>query len=867
VTAAEEIIALVDQYGKPAPSLLPWAAQWAHRDDLFLVARTAAAQVQVTPLARWPAVADAVAETLARRASERPRLLSQLVSILPPIAGHFSPAQVAAMTRAPVRTDALAYAELATGIKLVRPEQVTGTAWQELLTAPGPLPPLANLRLLSRLAGRPEAELYNLLGAEVIYLLPYIGTGPGRGAWEDAAVAEIGDYLPVPAGWYATALCARAAPFLAAHRRSLLRDNLDAAPPAWAALMRQFVGAVTVSWPSAAAELTAAHPATPSLTLLEREADPAELAAAAGDIARRIFAEYGDPDLDRWRAPEEGVERGARDRYAYEPEPQPDIEADWQGLREIPFGIPQDEPREADENWDVADREPSPTEPPQAPYEVAAAPPVTRYLRGQCPETIPVGESFSLLASIVATPPAGAAVALLKMFPVPAGGADVLLVVHAPGLRLLGRQRQAVHVPATGDSEPVMFELRADAPGPHRVSMTAWIGGSYLGELTVEVTAERYGPRGPDREVSAEIAAEPTEGTVSLVVRYDPVQNSYRFEFRDDDNPDEVTTHLAYDPRPQVEQLVAQLDDLAEGRGGYSAALTRDFLVNAGAALWHQLVPGPLRDQFWERQHRIRRLTILADKDIIPWELLYPLDQGHDAGFLVQQFPVTRAVFRHRPSTQLRLRPARFVVPESSLLETQNEVEALRRLLEPEQPPEARISALTPLLDLIRSADFRVLHFACHNSYDPAYGSSITLDGGEFTPLRLTTAAIRRVLQRSAPLVFINACRSAGQHALYNSLDGWASAFLEAGAGAFVGSLWAVSDETAPRFAYKLYELLKSGKSLGQAAMQARGEALESAADSDSDPTWLAYAVYGDPRATAMNLASSRSEGGRDEGH
>ena len=29
-----------------------------------------------------------------------------------------------------------------------------------------------------------------------------------------------------------------------------------------------------------------------------------------------------------------------------------------------------------------------------------------------------------------------------------------------------------------------MFELRADTPGPRPVFVTAWLGGSYLGELS-----------------------------------------------------------------------------------------------------------------------------------------------------------------------------------------------------------------------------------------------------------------------------------------------------------------------------------------------------------------------------------------------
>ena len=200
-----------------------------------------------------------------------------------------------------------------------------------------------------------------------------------------------------------------------------------------------------------------------------------------------------------------------------------------------------------------------------------ADPPVgSRYLRAQCPETVPLGKPFSLLVRIalasggVGASPDGLA---LKPFDVPPEGQDVLLVVHAPGLRLLRDDHQIVHVPVSGDSEPVMFELRADAPGPCRVQITAWIGGSYLGDLLVEITAERDSRSGgPHRDVLTQITTEPTEGAVSMVVRYDPAQQAYRFEFRDEDNPDEVTSNLAYDPGPIVERLVAELDEFGRLR-------------------------------------------------------------------------------------------------------------------------------------------------------------------------------------------------------------------------------------------------------------------------------------------------------------
>jgi serine/threonine protein kinase len=485
-----------------------------------------------------------------------------------------------------------------------------------------------------------------------------------------------------------------------------------------------------------------------------------------------------------------------------------------------------------------------PRPPAMQPAQDGGEPADRRYLRARCPEVVRVGRPFSLIASISQTPMSPAAP--LASFAVPAAGRTVLLVLHAPGLRLLGDHQLPVHVPPRGDSIPVMFELRADAAGARTLSVTAWLDGSYLGELLVGVTADHANVTETHRELVTEIDTTPSEGAVSLVVRHDPGLNAYRFEFRDQDNPGEVVSRLSFEPRQRIESLVSDLERLASGRSRYSPGQARDYLVNAGAELWRELVPLALREQFWERQHRIRQLTILADKDTVPWELLYPRDPGHDAGFLVQQFPVTRAIFGRRLAPRLSLWPARFVLPNGSLPQATAEIDVVRRLLDPVQRPESVIADLTPLQDLIRAGEFGLLHFACHNRFEPDENASIRLGSVQFTPRLMTTAVIDKVLERSAPTVFINACRSAGLAPTYNRLDGWASKFLEAGAGAFIGSLWAVSDETAREFAEDLYRQLTSGATLGVAVMHAR----ELAAGHCADPTWLAYTVYGDPRAT-----------------
>ena len=68
-------------------------------------------------------------------------------------------------------------------------------------------------------------------------------------------------------------------------------------------------------------------------------------------------------------------------------------------------------------------------------------------------------------------------------------------------------------------------------------------------------------------------------------------------------------------------------------------------------------------------------------------------------GFLVEQFPVTRAVSGRPPSRSLSLHPARFVLPQGSPPEAPMMIDALARLLHLEQPSQGIvISALTPLL-------------------------------------------------------------------------------------------------------------------------------------------------------------------------
>jgi CHAT domain-containing protein len=78
-------------------------------------------------------------------------------------------------------------------------------------------------------------------------------------------------------------------------------------------------------------------------------------------------------------------------------------------------------------------------------------------------------------------------------------------------------------------------------------------------------------------------------------------------------------------------------------------------------------------------------------------------------------------------------------------------------------------------------------------------------------------------------------------------MTGWAKQFMGAGAGAFIGSLWAIRSSSARTFAETFYQaMVTDGTPLGIASLRAR----QAIAADGGDPTRLAYTVYGNPSAT-----------------
>jgi hypothetical protein len=280
-----------------------------------------------------------------------------------------------------------------------------------------------------------------------------------------------------------------------------------------------------------------------------------------------------------------------------------------------------------------------------------------------------------------------------------------------------------------------------------------------------------------------------------------------------------------------------------------------------GEGLFELLMPTELQQIYWDEikplreQGVIKTLLITSDEPWIPWELVKPYqwddvtDTEKSDGFLAETLTLSRWLAGRGPGAGLAVEQVTLVMPDLDLAFVQEEKKffdglAVRRNIQVTGPLQRRLE----VTDLFRSAGYQVLHFATHGSFNSADAdqSQLSLQDGDLAPGDLVGSDLSGI-RRARPLVFLNACHS-GQVALgLTGLGGWADKlFREAKVSAFVGTLWEVNDELAAEFAKHFYDGLAGDLPLGAALKAARIHVQQLA---PSNPTWLAYALYGDPNA------------------
>jgi CHAT domain-containing protein len=152
------------------------------------------------------------------------------------------------------------------------------------------------------------------------------------------------------------------------------------------------------------------------------------------------------------------------------------------------------------------------------------------------------------------------------------------------------------------------------------------------------------------------------------------------------------------------------------------------------------------------------------------------------------------------------------------------------------------------LQEAFERGTFDVLHLAAHGSFggtSAADASAVVTDDGLFHAADLSPRLLGH-LRRSEPLIVFNTCHSGRLGFSLTRLGSWGAKFVHLGCGAFVGTLWPVTDEAALEFARSFYLFLAQGFTIGEAMMQSR---LAVRMRRPNDPTWLAYCCFADPQA------------------
>jgi hypothetical protein len=319
---------------------------------------------------------------------------------------------------------------------------------------------------------------------------------------------------------------------------------------------------------------------------------------------------------------------------------------------------------------------------------------------------------------------------------------------------------------------------------------------------------------------------------------------------------------LSTSPQQQLDARFADLSQLARQRAARYSALEQHevmaHLARIGQRLYRDLFPEPLK-QAYRQIRRIQRaapltLLIASDEPWIPWELVKPFEQIDATGeliddpFLCERFYLTRWFAGSALSQAREIAALALVTAGANLAYADDEAGYFTALAAraPEITLRTRLSDAAAVRTALKQSAAQLWHFACHGAFagDQPDSAAVMLADGQLRAEDIV-GPIELGVAQAQPLVFLNACHTGRQGFALTGLGGWAWQFVRARASAFVGAQWEAHDELAAVFAIAFYEALWSGQPLGQALHTAR---MTTKARDQTNPTWLAYAAYGDPR-------------------
>jgi len=494
-------------------------------------------------------------------------------------------------------------------------------------------------------------------------------------------------------------------------------------------------------------------------------------------------------------------------------------------------------------------------------------PTVAAVVSAEAPAAVQVGATalVDVRAELAegARPLAHAAAAAIR----PGERLRAILSIDGPALVAEGPRTLELDAPAPGRAAQSAFTVRAIEPGRARLSVLFRQGGSELAAIPLELEVTEHAPGPGQARGTSATADRDAEDDDALVLLVDEEEEGGRVHFRyrlfsdplgfhyDEFLSKEVigggATTLAY-----VKSLYRRLtEDVLRTRA--DAAAFADKIAGLGLEMCGELFPADFVDAIWPVRHRIKVVQVTSWEPFIPWELVrlrHPSgkrDERHLA-----EYGLVRTLHGRTPPRRLRRRDWSYLAasyPGGTYESVGAEVVFMTDDLPKKRGivPRAIPATYEAFRGALAAGDFDVLHVACHGlSPDDDLSRAVLVLGDEVGPggprpvqVDATTLEGFAQLAERRPLVFLNACESGKLGPSLTAWGGWPASFLRAGAGAFVGTSWAVREKPARLFAETFYGALLDGVPLAEAALRARNAARL------GDGSWLAFKVYGHPLA------------------
>lgn len=452
-------------------------------------------------------------------------------------------------------------------------------------------------------------------------------------------------------------------------------------------------------------------------------------------------------------------------------------------------------------------------------------------------------------------------------------------VVPRINLRVNGDKHATVKPPVAGEPRSLRFSVTGARSGPGQLLVIAGQGPVDLVKLVLDVTVVDGQPADVGRAAVCAVlpAVNDAPDSDQLIIDENTIVAL------SPDGQREVVVETKFDVRYRSETLDLELRDTTntikgdrldyvtnlykqiEADWGTSAKDAKTFnraLRAYGGQLFDELLPESIQRQLWDNRDKIKQIQVNSVDPFIPWEIVHL--KGPDGKLpseerFLANMGLVRWIDNARIAPQqveVRSGRANAITPSYpegsgwSLAEPANEFEYLESAFGATRV-DADVETIMTLLE--QPGQFDLLHFAGHGM---ASASDIANAGliiqvrkmnGRWEPVSLSPTLVEqfaklRVEKGNRPLVFLNACQVGRAGYQLTRVGGFAQAFLKAGAGIFVSTLWSVVDEPARIFTEEFYGQLIRGQTVAQASVAARQKCRAA-----GDPTWLAYVVYGRP--------------------